>query len=138
MKGLLLRNESTNSSTTGKLILPWIKEHPTIYTMEKAWKDNKKNISCIPIGIYVCKPHVTINRKGIKRDTWQLQNVKDRSGINFDIANYAHELLGCIAVGFGIADNKQQMITNSANAMGYLLTNIGKNTTWELEIKNLN
>lgn len=136
MKGVLQRNSSTSIATRGTLVLQWVNHQPTIYTIERPWKNNEKKVSCIPAGTYICKPHITTNKKGVKRKTWQLQNVKDRDGINFDIANYAHELLGCIAVGFG--NNKDTpMITNSANAMGYLLTIIGENTTWELEIKDL-
>lgn len=119
--------------------------HPKIYTMELPWKDNQRKISCIPAGIYKCVPHITINSKGVARDTWQLQNVPIRDGINFDIANFAcdcvyhgkqkhAEILGCIAVGFD-RDLTIPMLIESGNAMKYLLGAL-HDKSFELEIKN--
>lgn len=147
MSAILQRDKAASDLVTlGKLYLPWIRFHPDIYTIELLWKNNKKKISCIPAGIYNCVPHTTINKKGISRKTWQLKDVPGRSGINFDIANYAcdvrigelvhkSQLEGCIAVGFNI-DESIPMIGRSTDAMEYLKTTIGINTTWPLEIRD--
>lgn len=136
MRVILQRKISNDKATLGEITLPWIKDAPRIYTLELPWLDNQSKKSCIPAGVYWCNPHVTKNKKGVSRDTWQLQNVPGRDGINFDIANYPSDILGCIAVGFGQVASVP-MITNSANAMGYLLTTIGKNTRFEIEIKDV-
>ena len=149
MAKVLLQRDTgaSNKVTFGKLYLTWIKDkHPDIYTIELPDKNNKPDASCIPAGIYTCIPHVTKNSLGVERKTWQLQGVPNRSGVNFDIANYAcdcvdggvqkhAEIKGCIAVGFGI-DEGVPKITKSHDAMVYLLNQIGVNTTFEIEIKD--
>ena len=74
------------------------------YSLELPDKNNQKNISCIPQGEYICKirysPH-------FKRNTYHLQNVKDRTYILIHSANlagdkdkgYQSHLNGCIALG---------------------------------------
>lgn len=119
--------------------------HPKIYTQELPWKNNQSKVSCIPEGNYRCLPHITTNNKGVSRHTWQLQNVPNRDGINFDIANFAcdcvfekvqhnAEILGCIAIGFG-RDLNIPMLTESANAMQYLL-NVLSDRPFDLEIRD--
>lgn len=75
-------------------------------TLELAWNDNKKKVSCIPVGAYkwekvpastnIPYPHIAI------------KNVPNRDGICIHSANYAAgkttQLLGCIAVGSGYSD----------------------------------
>ena len=40
------------SGTLGKLTVgPW-----SCYTIERPWKDNQSNVSCIPEGTYKCEP----------------------------------------------------------------------------------
>ena len=70
-------------------------------TMELPDKNNEQRISCIPKGIYTCKftysPH-------FKKFTYEIMNVPDRAGIRIHSANYAKQLLGCIALGSALKD----------------------------------
>ncbi len=64
------------------------------YTIELPWKDNKRNVSCIPEGQYEIEPRFS---KRFKHHLI-LKDVKDRSFILFHPANDAlKELQGCIA-----------------------------------------
>jgi hypothetical protein len=66
-----------------------------IFTLEDAWKDNQKYISCIPQGLYRCVPH---NGKKYK-DVWRLENVPNRTAILIHAGNNVNDTLGCILVG---------------------------------------
>ena len=89
------------------------------FTIELPWRDNKRNISCIPVGAY------EIDTRFSKKFQHHLivKNVKGRSFILFHPANDANkELLGCIApvtylsgIGKG---------TYSRNAMQQLLSKV--------------
>ncbi|MCB0439606.1 MAG: hypothetical protein KDD20_12775 [Mangrovimonas sp.] len=64
------------------------------HTIELPWKDNKRNISCIPEGVYEVEPRFS---KRFKHHLI-LKAVKGRSFILFHPANDAlKELQGCIA-----------------------------------------
>lgn len=64
------------------------------HTVELPWNDNKRNISCIPEGVYEVEPRFS---KRFKHHLI-LRAVKGRSFILFHPANDAlKELLGCIA-----------------------------------------
>ena len=65
-------------------------------TLELAWKDNARNISCIPKGTYQLK--LTYSPK-FKRVLPLILNVPNRDGIRIHAANYPKELTGCIAPG---------------------------------------
>jgi hypothetical protein len=64
------------------------------HTIELPWNDNKRNISCIPEGVYEVEPRFS---KRFKHHLI-LKDVKGRSYILFHPANDAlKELQGCIA-----------------------------------------
>lgn len=64
-------------------------------TLELPWRDNERNISCIPEGSYRVIKH---NSPKFKQSFW-LQDVPDRSEILIHIANFTSDLRGCIAPG---------------------------------------
>jgi hypothetical protein len=66
------------------------------YTVERPWVDNKNNESCIPIGSYVCK--WTLSPR-LKKYAYEVLGVPKRAGIRIHSANFAHQVLGCIALG---------------------------------------
>jgi hypothetical protein len=65
-------------------------------TLELGWKNNQRNISCIPAGTY---PMEWEYSSKFKQHLWELKNVPNRSEIKFHVANYSRQLNGCIAVG---------------------------------------
>lgn len=67
------------------------------HTLERPWKNNERFDSCIPDGVYQCRPFDGARFRGVVEVT----DVPDRSSILIHAANYAYELEGCIAVGHG-------------------------------------
>lgn len=66
-------------------------------TMELPWKENRRNESCIPEGIYqVIKCAPTDSRP---YEYLRLLNVPNRSGILVHRITYVKDLRGCIGVG---------------------------------------
>ena len=58
-------------------------------TLELPWKDNKKNVSCVPVGEYKC---VLEYSDRFKKDLWELKEVPNRSECKFHSANYFRQL----------------------------------------------
>ncbi len=71
-------------------------------TLELGWHDNENNISCIPLGEYLCQWTKSPRLSAIHNTTYytyEVLNVPNRSGIRIHSANYFNQLLGCIALG---------------------------------------
>ena len=66
------------------------------FSLEPPWKNNEKDISCIPEGTYVCHP-VTSPKFGF---TFEVQ-VPERESILFHSGNRANDTKGCIVMGKG-------------------------------------
>jgi len=68
--------------------------HP-IFTNELAWKFNQKEISCIPEGCYIVKPHHS-EKFG---NCFKVLDVPNRSDILIHVGNTEKDTKGCILVG---------------------------------------
>ena len=125
MKEIILKRYYHNDCTLGKMkftIKPKsnsrIKEDRaiTIYTLELPYRDNQKNISCIPEGEYILRPHksgtlgkcfkvysLDENDKDnipITGDTlYKLKEVPNRSGILIHRGCELKDTRGCILIG---------------------------------------
>ena len=71
------------------------KDVPFAVTAENRWYGNQRNISCIPGGAYVCE-RVKSPKFG---NTFQVNNVPNRTHILFHRGNTHHDTKGCILVG---------------------------------------
>jgi len=101
--------------------------------MEKPWRDNQKNISCIPEGNYWCKPH-----DGKHKETWVVMDVPDRNGIVFHIGNTERDTGGCILPGTTIGNlGGLRAVLGSGIAMEKLRSYIGLSTGFDLTIKSV-
>lgn len=81
-------------------------------TLELPWKDNQRNISCIPEGTYMCVP-----RSSVKHGAhFHLVNVPQRSLILIHVANYISQLQGCIAPGMQHSDINKDGIMDVASS----------------------
>lgn len=93
MKELILKRVAyTKISTFGVMIY---NDVPFIVTLEEAWRDNKRSISCIPTGRYLCRPYTSTKYKNV----WELQDVPNRSKILIHAGNTHKDTEGCIIVG---------------------------------------
>lgn len=87
------------------------------FSLERGWRGNAKNVSCVPLGTYTI---VLEYSPRFKKDLWELKKVPNRSECKFHASNYWYQLNGCIALGLGTKDiNKDGYIdiTHSRNAM---------------------
>jgi hypothetical protein len=70
-----------------------------LYTIERPWINNVKNISCIPEGFYV------VERRHSPRfgdDMWMVIDVPNRTDILIHVANRASDVQGCIGIGTSV------------------------------------
>jgi len=93
----IFRYEYESKQTLGEcFITSNNKDLFTAKSLERADDGNKRNISCIPSGVYNC---VLEYSDKFKRDLWEIKGVDNRSECKFHSANYWHDLNGCIALG---------------------------------------
>jgi len=90
------------------------------HTLELPWKDNQRNISCIPEGVY--KYRIRSPEESGKFDYYHIHilDVPNRSYILIHAANYVSQLQGCIAPGVDRIDingDKILDVTNSRNSV---------------------
>lgn len=126
-KLILTRFHSDKISTCGTLKHPKLKE--PIFTLELPWKENKRNVSCIPEGEYKIRP--------FHSDThgycFEIYNVVNRDLIRMHSANSVREnyqdpyiktkvwrcqLRGCVAPGMKL--RLDGIIEHSGDAMNIL------------------
>ena len=129
---LIIRDTFTKESTIGELFL---NGERMCDTLELPWKDNQKNISCIPEGVY--KVRLRLARESATRDYLHLliEDVPNRKWVLVHRGNYASDSRGCVLVGFA---SKQDYVKNSTFAMDLLMkeiVNLG-GTNINLIIKN--
>lgn len=65
-------------------------------TLERGWRNNENNVSCVPEGTYDLKLEYSPK---FKKDLWELYGVPNRAECKFHAANYWKQLNGCIALG---------------------------------------
>lgn len=70
MSHLILIRTHLPEATPGRLYHN-VDVEPFLYTLEPPWRDNLRNESCIPAGIY----EMVWNETGLWRNTWQLRDL---------------------------------------------------------------
>lgn len=134
-KVLIVREGYTDQGTFGRLYATGL----VLRTLELPWRENRTGISCIPVGVYNC--HLRYSPR-FKKCLYEVQGVPGRSAILIHAANFAgdrklgfrSELNGCIALGLGMINQGQLMITNSRVAVNRLHSLV-QGEDFQLEIK---
>lgn len=86
-------------------------------TLELPWKNNQKNISCIPKGTYQVKWQYWFSKF---KYTYVIQNIPNRAGIRIHAGNYFFDVQGCILLGDHYSDinhDGEVDILNSRNTI---------------------
>jgi hypothetical protein len=97
MKVEIIRQKSDDKQTLGKM---YINDALVAHTLELAWKNNQRRISCIPEGTYK-----VVKRTSPKyREHFHILDVPNRDWILIHHGNYHRDILGCILVGRTHAD----------------------------------
>ena len=120
---LLIRDTFTDKSVIGKL---YCNAEFIAHTLELAWRDNEKSVSCIPDGEYKCR--VRLARESATRDYVHLlvEDVPTRSYILFHRGNYPSDSRGCILTGTHRAKSPDKILESKvahAYLMDYILGN---------------
>ena len=126
---LLIRDTFTEKSVIGKL---YLNSEFYGHTLELAWKDNQKRVSCIPKGVYEVKKRHTQKSK-YKYEHLHILDVPDRELILMHIGNYPKNSKGCILLGNTRALN---FVGDSRKAFYKLMYDLGSFEEIELVIKN--
>ena len=115
---LLIRDTFSENSVIGELFL---NGERMCDTLENPWRDNQRNISCIPEGEYPVR--LRLPRESATRDYMHLlvKDVPNRDYILFHIGNSAKDTSGCILVGLG---SQQDFVSNSTLAMDLLIKEV--------------
>lgn len=96
-------------SIIGKLS---VNNHFVCYTLEEAWRDNRRNVSCAPEGTYPAYLRYT-SLKSKREWCVELTNVPNRTAIQIHIGNTPSDTEGCVMVG---TTNGSNFVGNSVAA----------------------
>tara|TARA_R110000850_G_C9718902_1_gene442036 strand:- start:206 stop:619 length:414 start_codon:yes stop_codon:yes gene_type:complete len=118
------------AATFGELVTP---EGQCFATVERPWLNNQTDISCIPVGEYLCRP-AFYNAAGY--DAIKVLDVTGRTDILMHVGNFARNSNGCILINTRHgAMNQEWCGLASKDAFSLLMAELG-NTHFKLIIKN--
>jgi hypothetical protein len=122
----LTRCTSSAKGTFGVLSMD---DEPLCVTCEDPWNQNKRQVSCIPKGIYN-----VIKRNSPKyKDHWHVQDVPGRDLILIHAGNTIDDTLGCILVGRAFSHlGKLPSVMQSKEAMSELRAKLPDQFTLEI------
>lgn len=106
-------------------------------SLERGWRNNQKNVSCVPEGTYKLKLEYSPR---FRKDLWELYGVPGRSECKFHAANYWRQLNGCIALGFKHKDidgDGDPDVTSSRNIMNKFHHMMAGQSESEVKINNI-
>lgn len=114
----LIRDKQDDIATQGRLFLDG---EYLCRTLERPWVDNKRGISCIPLGEY----HGAVQPSPrFHRDLPELLDVPGRTQILIHAGNTPEDTEGCILVGMERHDYEPR-IMQSRSALASLLEKLG-------------
>lgn len=134
MEVKIVRTFPSDKQTLGKLfVINGDMIEFECHTLELTWKDNKKDVSCIPTGTYRIKKRFSEKYK----EHWHVQDVPERDMILIHFGNFNKDTRGCILVGLGLADiNKDGYLDVTESKMALeRMNNILIGDEYQLTIK---
>lgn len=109
-------------------------KRPRFVTVEDLWKENQRNISCIPVGSYTARAYDSPSFG----ETYIVDNVPGRSGILFHPGNSHADTRGCILVGSSYASEPGSSgIVNSRVAFAKFLRLLKDVSEFNLDVRDL-
>lgn len=99
----LYRTNEFGGATIGVLS---VDDAPVCLILERAWRDNERNVSCIPAGGYAVQTGHKSPRFGW---CWKIIDVPDRTDILFHPGNTEDDTLGCLLPGSAIGEMDEKL-----------------------------
>ena len=106
------------------------------YVMEPPWRNNRSNVSCIPVGEYNVD-YLPKSASGKYKDCYHVRGVPDRFAILIHKGNTVRDTMGCMLPGMRVGTlGGKQAVLGSAKAMRKLhkLTN---RKSFKLHVRSL-
>lgn len=102
----LIRVEQTEEATIGVLV---VDGESICWTLEEPWRQNKQNVSCIPIGRY---PLVLEYSPSKRQKLWTIKDVPNRSYVRIHTGNTVDDTEGCPLTGStpGVLNGKRAVL----------------------------
>lgn len=124
----LVRVTEHKDATLGVLC---IDDRPMFVTLEDKWRDNERQVSCIPKGTYELAAH---NSHKFGR-TFQVMNVANRDAILIHAGNTHKDTHGCILLGlmYGLLGTDSAILSSRA-AMEQFMQLMASDSKATLEI----
>jgi len=107
-----------------------------LVTLEPPWKNNKRNVSCIPPGAYTCNRTIHTESNGNQYSAWEVMRVPNRTDINIHIGNFPKDTTGCVLVGDTYGD-EETAIYNSAKSFDKFMEYTGEVDEFTLVVKGV-
>ena len=146
-KATIFRQPSTKDGTPGRYVSD---SGLTFQTIERPWLNNKRDVSCIPEGVYQA---VWGWSQKHSCNLYRLTGVPDRDDIEIHPANVYQQLMGCASMGsdrvlfkrdsirpgcpdrdmLGVTDSKAAIFKFERDMVG----KDNKQESFELEFKNV-
>jgi len=124
LKATLIRLKYMNDRTLGRLcIFEGLNPIATFTTLEPPWRNNEKNVSCIPTGKYKVRPHVSPSQG----KCFKILSVPGRSDILIHVLNFPTQTEGCVGIGYAFSDidgDGKADITSSRKALNSMLKKV--------------
>lgn len=86
-------------------------------SLERGWRNNEKNVSCIPIGIYTVELEFSPK---FNTNLWEIKGVPNRTETKFHWASFYYNLEGCVSLGIrpkNLNNDNYLDLTNSKNTI---------------------
>lgn len=104
-----------------------------IWTLELPWRDNRREVSCIPVGKYKLRRWASA-RHPVSLEI--LGEEPERSAVLIHPANRTKEIRGCIALGRELGGMPESPVLGRSKAAVQILFDLVAGGTFELEIVN--
>lgn len=134
MKKIILKRRAKDlkRGVTGEIVT--IEDEQICVTLELPDLGNKKDVSCIPTGIYEGFKRISAsNNQRLGGFVYELKNVLNRENIQIHIGNFLSNTNGCILVGRA---TNLRTLSQSTEAMRDLIKHIGDDN-FLLEIRDV-